>query len=173
MSKSDSILIGTLVSALALTVAGVGSLAISVSKKKDNEWQRVYEQGQSRITGTVLQEVYENTLSSVPERHIGGLVSQAYSNETIKLDSKYTLKLQTDDGKLIGLSIIDGARTKKEGLDILIQSAEEVGIENATRISFPIGNLYKSRRNGRLQGETYFTPETQFGNKRAGRIRIE
>lgn len=115
------------------------------------------------IVGTVLKEVYKNTLTPNPERN--GVVS--YSNETVKLESKYTLKLRTDDGRVLGVSIVDGGDAKKESLDRIIN--------RGTRVSFPAGNLqntswYEDHRVAR--GETYFTRDTQVGTKRADRIRV-
>jgi len=117
------------------------------------------------ITGTVLEEVHNNNLNSVPEYN--GLVS--HSNETVSLDSDYTLKIQTDDGRVLGVSVIDGKETpaKKESLDVLI--------EEGSRVSFPQGNIvpgYHRNTTTELRDETYFTAKTQFGNKCADRITI-
>jgi hypothetical protein len=136
----------------------------------DRKYERLFEEGKRPIVGTVLEEGYQNTLSPVPNWN--GLVS--YSNETVKLESKYTLKIQTDDGRIIGVSVIDGddrygIPVKKEALDAII--------EEGTRISFPSGNMrhgnfFVGLANRDYPNETYFTPETQAGNKRADRIRI-
>lgn len=193
-----------------LIVAGVfvlGGLAIVYSAKKSRATQKVarsqaakqisYELQLSNkpITGTVLSEKYENTLSSVLEYHkekqTSGLVSQsnaiAHSNETVKVDSKYTLKVKTDDGKILGVSVVDGGDVTKESLDAIVNQG--------SRISFPRGNIksgsiredYIQRRENspRFEAikirnqvhldayeETYFRPNTQAGTKRADRIRV-
>ena len=170
-------------------LGGLVSLGIATGlylgiSSEDKEYERLFEESKRPIVGIVLEENYQNTLSPVPEKHINGLVSQAYSNETVRLESKYTLKIQTDDGRILGVSIVDGrynfyggVSVKKESIDAIIDSAEEVGMDNASRISFPAGN----RRHGNWFGggedriypnETYFTPETQAGNKRADRIKV-
>jgi hypothetical protein len=77
-------------------------------QRQRQEYKRLYHKSQEPIIGTVLEESYENNLSSVPEKKIDGLLSQAYSNETVKLDSKYTLRVKTDDKRILGISIIDG-----------------------------------------------------------------
>ncbi|MBT4166109.1 hypothetical protein HOE04_03665 [archaeon] len=105
------------------------------------------------IVGTVLEESYENTL--VPNEEFDGLVS--YSNETVKLDSKYTLKIETSSGKILGVSIIDGGNVAKESLDILV--------EEGSKIRFP-------REGSQDRKETYFNENTQMGTKRASRIEI-
>lgn len=114
------------------------------------------------IVATVLSESYENELS--PVKKWNGLVS--YSNETVKLDSKYSLKIVTNEGDTLGLSVIDGGNIKKESLDMIISEG--------SRISFPKGNLRDIgyRLPSKDSGETYFTPETQVGTKRADRIKI-
>jgi hypothetical protein len=159
---------------------GVGSYFVGVGAlDADKKYEKLFQDSQRTIVGTVLKETYQDTLSPVPSQD--GLVS--YSNETVKLESKYTLKLQTDDGRILGVSIIDGddshggIPTKKESIDVLIEGAEEVGLEKATKISFPAGNLrhgnwYTGSENRYYPDETYFTPETQAGNKRADRIKI-
>jgi len=89
------------------------------------------------------------------------------SNETIKLQSNYTLKVRTVEGKILGISIIDSPNTKKESLDILI--------DKGSKISFPQGNWYEAvnGKHYKFDNETYFHENTRFGNKRANRIRIE
>ena len=152
------------------TLGVIGGIIISLQCTTE-ELKRAYEEGNRIISGKVLEERYENTLSSVPEKEIRGLISHAYSSETVKLDSKYTLRVQTDDGRILGVSIVDAPDVRKESLDILINA------EKQTRISFYEGNLVKTENNIHgyevLDNETYFTPETQFGNKRADRIRLE
>ena len=128
--------------------------------------ERSFAESERPIVGTVLAESYQNTLSPVPKWN--GFVS--YSNETVKLDSKYTLKIQTDDGRILGISVIDGYDVKKESLDAII--------EPGSRISFPTGNMRTGNAWGSGPGnryyprETNFTPETQAGSKRADRIKV-
>jgi len=136
----------------------------------DRKYERLFEEGKRPIVGTVLEESYQNTLSPVPNWN--GFVS--YSNETVKLESKYTLKIQTDDCKIIGVSVIDGdgrygTPVKKESIDAII--------EKGTRISFPAGNMrhgnwFDGASHRDYPNETHFTPETQAGNKRADRIKV-
>ena len=154
--------------AIALAIGVGGYLGIS----SINEYLRTeFAKRSQPIVGTVLEERYQNTLTPNPERN--GLVS--YSNETVKLESKYTLKIQTDDGRILGVSVIDSRGTRsdgavqKESLDALV----DVG----SRISFPAGNWKSDNWIGdervvRYPSETNFTPETQYGTKRADRIRI-
>jgi len=132
----------------------------ALSRKANLE---VYAQSQKPIVGTVLAEKYVNRLSPNPER--SGFLS--YSNETVKLDSTYTLEVKTDSGKLIGLSIINGGGVKKESLEILIHKG--------TRISFPRGRISApapSYLREEFRGETTFGINTQVGTKRADRIEI-
>ena len=85
-------------------------------EQKFAEIERIFKEDR-RIVGTVLEESYENVLTSVPEYHREGLVSQSHSNETLKVESKYTIKLKTDDSRTIAVSIVDD-HTKKESLDM-------------------------------------------------------
>jgi len=151
--------------AVALAI-GVGSyLGINARNQHlEEDWARLNKQ----IVGTVLAEGYQNKLSPNPEWN--GFVS--YSNETVKLDSKYTLKVRTDDGRIIGVSVIDSGpygTATKESLDALIKEG--------TRISFPRGNmrakffLWGAAHNYDKR-ETSFRAKTQIGTKRASRIRI-
>jgi len=75
----------TVVVALAIGIGGYfGYSAINSAINNENlNLARQYQESEQRITGTVLNEEYKNTLSSVPEKHITGLVSQAYSNPTV------------------------------------------------------------------------------------------
>jgi hypothetical protein len=155
---------GVLVSVLV----GMPTIFYSQYSNESKKREYRYELGLKPIRGEVLEERYENTLSSVPEKHIEGLVSQAHSNETVKLESKYTLKIQTQDGRTLGVSIFDGPYTKKEALDILI--------DKGSWISFPRGDMYESTGKYNydyVEGETFYDDNTRFGNKRADRIEIK
>ncbi|PJE81010.1 hypothetical protein COU58_04730 [Candidatus Pacearchaeota archaeon CG10_big_fil_rev_8_21_14_0_10_32_42] len=149
-------------------IAGAVALAIGVGGyfgiSSRNEYLRTeFAKRSQPIVGTVLEEGYQNTLTPNPEWN--WLVS--YSNETVKLESKYTLKIQTDDGRILGVSIVDGGNVKKESLDAII--------DEGTRISFPAGD-WKSPSwigdNKVAREETYFTPDTKVGTKRADRITV-
>ncbi|MFH1452296.1 MAG: hypothetical protein ABIF88_03930 [archaeon] len=163
MSIKNKVIGGLVV--LGIT-AGVAYWGISPAS---NRYEKLFEEGKRPIVGTVLEEVYQNTLSPVPSRN--GFVS--YSNETVKLESKYTLKIQTDDGRILGVSVIDvdgkddDIPIKKESLDVII--------EKGSKISFPAGNMrdrYYFSEHKKYSNETYFTPETRAGNKRADRITV-
>ncbi len=157
-------------------IAGAVALAIGVGGyfgiSSRNEYLRTeFAKRSQPIVGTVLEEGYQNTLTPNPEWN--GLVS--YSNETVKLESKYTLKIKTDDGRILGVSIIDSRGTKSEGAKK--KESLDALIDDGSRISFPAGN-WKSdswignERVVRYPAETNFTPDTQHGTKRADRIRI-
>ena len=153
-----------------LVVLGITAGAYFGISPIDRKYERLFEEGKRPIVGTVLKESHQNTLSSVPSWD--GLMS--YSNETVKLESKYTLKVQTDDGKILGVSVIDGddkygTPVKKESLDVII--------EKGMRVSFPSGNMrhgnwFVGSAHRDYPNESYFTPETQAGNKRADRIKV-
>lgn len=156
-------------------LSGLGILFYSLhqsSIKNEEERERAYQQSQEQIRGEVIEERYENTLESVPEKHMSGFLSQAYSNETVKVESTYTLRVRTDDGRELGVSVFDGPNAKKESLDVLL--------DEGSRISFPRGNLEKYKyhasdkriRQGPIHNEKWFTPSTKFGNKRADRITL-
>ena len=148
----------------------LGHLACNNAKRENLEREALFNQSNQPMIVEVLEESYKNTLSPVAERN--GLVS--YSNETVKLDSNYTLKCLTEDGRTIGLSIIDAGTITKESLDQLI--------EKGTKISFPKGNyasigpMWSSFLNENeireLYDETYFKEDTQVGTKRADRIKV-
>jgi hypothetical protein len=144
--------------ALAIGVGGyLGMIKINYDLAEE------FQKSNQPIVGTVLSERYSTILTSNPE--FRGLVS--YSNETVRLGSIYTLKIRTDDGKILGVSIIDGGTVKKESLDAII--------DEGTRISFPAGNWKSpswSKYERIVEGETYFTPDTRAGTKRADRIKV-
>lgn len=85
--------------------------------------------------------------------------------------SRYILKVRTNEGKIIGLSIFDGSTHTKESLDAIISAG--------SRISFPPGNVTYDRK---LEGwkdphetifdETNMTLETSVVTKRADRITV-
>lgn len=149
-----------IVGAVALAI-GVGGY-FGIGRINDNLADEFQKRNQP-IVGTVLAEGYQNTLTSNPE--FDGLVS--YSNETVKLESKYTLKIKTYDGRILGVAIVDGGNVKKESLDAII--------DEGTRVSFPAGDWKSTswiRDNRKARGETYFTPDTKVGTKRADRITV-
>ena len=82
------------------------------------------------------------------------------------------LKVRTDDGRIIGVSIIDSepyGNATKESLDALI--------EEGTRISFPRGNMrakrfYVGSRHNYDKRETSFQDDTQMVTKRAYRVQV-
>jgi hypothetical protein len=85
------------------------------------------------------------------------------------LDSKYTLKVKTDDKRILGISVINGGNIKKESLDMLI--------EKGSKISFPVGNIHSVDEGLPVRliiypEETYIKKESQTGTKRADRIRV-
>ncbi len=130
---------------------------------------RAYGASQELIMGTVLGESYENRLVPVPEKHISGLVSQAYSNPTVKIKSSYTLRVRTEDGRVMGISVIDGEGIKKEALDQIVGEG--------SKISFPTGNIVTKPKYGgdplkTDTQETYVGPDAQTATKRAHRIRV-
>jgi len=98
------------------------------------------------IIGTVLEESYKGNLEN---------------------GSTYTLKVKADDGRIMGVSIIDGAyyssgSVKKESLDAIV----DVG----SRISFPKGNM-RNQGNADYM-ETVFENDTRMGTKRAYRVTV-
>ena len=155
--------------AVALAI-GVGSY-LGIGARNTNLAEDFVKQNKP-IVGTVLAESYKNQLSSVPEYHSSGLLSEAHSNETVKLDSKYTLRVRTDDGRTIGVSIINSepyGTATKESLDALI--------EEGTRISFPRGNMratnfFMGAAHNYDKKETSFQDDTQMGTKRAYRVKV-
>lgn len=151
------VMIGAITCAVATTYCGWSERAKSAKR-----FQEEYDKSQQTIEATVLDEVYENRLESVPERHVDGLVSQAYSNETVKLNSRYTLRIKTRDGKTMGLSVVDGGGSKKEALDLIVNKS--------SRISFPKGNLISPGRHD--PRETYISEDSQIATKRADRINV-
>jgi len=170
MTKKD---IGFMV-AISLVVGsiffGLITSSNNVAKQREKRNFELYKISQQPIVGEVIEEIYSDRLESVPARRINGIVSQAYSNETVKLDSSYTLKVETSNGRVLAVSVIDGPGVKKEGLDILINArSEEVA---GSMIRFPRGNL-QQRGSYTVPNEKYFHEDTQFGNKRADRIKIE
>src|SRR3989344_2032810 len=87
--------------------------------------------------------------------------------EEVRHKNRYALRLQTNDGRILGVAITDGSTKTAISLDALI--------ENGTKISFPDNNVERGSLLGGLvciKEETNFTAETKFGQKRADRITI-
>ncbi|MBW2996166.1 hypothetical protein KY332_02565 [Candidatus Woesearchaeota archaeon] len=153
-----------LCSAFIPALIAIGLLAGPSHKEMERERARLYQESLTPVVATVLEESYQNTLSKVPE--YDGWVS--HSNETVKLESKYTLKCKRDDnGKIIAVSVVDGESVKKESIDRLVNKG--------SRISFPAGNHYQQSiplREFYHPDETYFKEGTCAGTKRADRITV-
>lgn len=146
---------------MGVVVSGIILAGVLLGKqwdKESKEADRAYRISQRPIVAEVLSESYENSLRAVPES--AGLVS--YSNPTVTLDSKYTLKCRAEDGHIFGLTVLDGGTVTKESLDQLIGKGSE--------ILFPQGNLRGS--DWAYLEETYFKPGIQAGSKRADRIKV-
>jgi len=149
----------------ALTVGGWSKLDSYDGKLKER-----YAQSCRPIVGEVIEEKYINPRTLLKNPEYDGLVS--HSNETVKLGrSIYILKIKTDGGKLISVSVMDNGDGKKEALDQLI----EVG----SRVSFPRGNLlggpwesFFPNGDGVDEAQTYFHERTQVGTRRAGWISV-
>jgi hypothetical protein len=136
---------GLPVLAIPLGVGLMGSIYIQEWMDEDKRRGKIFYAG--TITGTIQEEIYSNTKN--------------------KSESKYTLKILTDDKRTIGVSVLDAPDTKKESLDILI--------DKDSRVRFPVGNVQrgdKSYNYSYVSDETYFGPNTKFGNKRTDRIEI-
>jgi len=132
------------------------------NKKAEEAWQKSSEP----IIAQVLAESYQNTL--IPNPKWDGAFS--YSNETVKLEAKYMLGLETNEGKELGLSVIDSASFSpetKEALDAIVHKG--------TWVCFPKGNL-AARGNWdsqiKFNRETYVAENTQMVTKWAFRIKV-
>lgn len=157
-------IIGTIAGLSLSSVLGFGLYGLHQNcQRNSQEAMERFRDGQVPIIAEVLTESYENHLS--PVKKWNGAFS--YSNPTVKLDSKYTLKCKTKSGHHFGLSVVDGGSVTKESLDQLI----DVG----SRIYFPRGN-FSQEPNGpwlpEYREETCFKQDTQAGSKRADRIRV-
>jgi len=76
MKLRNKIIVGVII---ASTIGGCAK-----GCKNFHRFKRIrYEQSQQPIEAIVLNESYENRLSPVPEKHISGLVSQAYSRHIL------------------------------------------------------------------------------------------
>ncbi|USN45305.1 MAG: hypothetical protein H6502_04590 [Candidatus Woesearchaeota archaeon] len=167
-------------------IGGLFALSYQITQTNERETLQALGESDARIRAVVLSEDYKNKLSSVPERYISGFVSQAYSNETVKLDSPLTTRVEILDGAGVlppglefGLSIIDGGSIKTDALELLIHPADEVGRADATVLSFPVGNVVGSCQAFCStilrydKNETYIGNTSQVATKRADRIRLE
>jgi len=164
MGLRNKIIAGTV--ALAIGVAGNRGIS-GINAYLAEEWKK----RQVPIVGIVLEESYENTLSPVDRWN--GLVS--YSNETVKLDSKYTLKIKTDDGRVLGVSVIDSKGSRSEGA--VTKESLDALVNVGSIVTFPLGNWKSAswigdKRVVRYPSETNFTQDVQKGTKRADRIKV-
>lgn len=125
--------------AISIGAEGVNSIIQSFDRNS-RKYERPLKESERPVVGTVLEKSYKNT---------------------------YTLKVQTDDGKIIGVSVIDGDylgknSSKRSNVGTLAKEKSlDAIIEKGTRISFPAGNMWYSIKDPK---ETYFT--------RADRIKV-
>ncbi|MCA9459979.1 MAG: hypothetical protein KC550_05520 [Nanoarchaeota archaeon] len=139
----------------------------------DRKYERLFEEGKREIVGTVLGESYATVLSLDSE---GNEVK--YTEKTVKFDNLYVLKIRTDEGKIMAISIFDedDFRNIEARIPITKESLDDK-INVGDRISFPAGNmkhsdLFFNSTDRKYLNETYFTPQVRAGNKRADRIRV-
>lgn len=129
------------------------------------EWRRgkEYERMSGNIQGTVIKEEYT---PCIIQSNSNPKSTKLNSKDTLRIDSKYTLKIKTEEGDTLAVSVVDGPSTKKESLDALVN----VG----SIISFPKTSLVKwgSLRYERLTNEDTFFDYTTHGSKRANRIKL-
>jgi len=121
-------------------------------RQNTEDWE---QSSQTPVVATVIDNPYKDSLPPLekPEGEAGC--------------SNYPLKLKTDEGKLVGLSVISGGNFKKEALTQLI--------EDCSRISFPPSNFIRKPTffsYNKVYGETVFTSESQIATKRADRIKV-
>jgi hypothetical protein len=130
-------------------------------------WTQV-EQNKSLEATKASLEAYNNSMkatqifeSDVPI--CGTVLEETYAINSSEIDSKYTLKIRTDDGRrTLGVSILDGHDTRKESLDAIL--------DPGMRVCFPRGNLTPEGYVDEF--ETYFNDNSLIGSKRVDRITI-
>lgn len=91
---------------LAFKIVGCSFLIGYELYDKQKRLQEEYDKYSGKITGTVIEEKYNNA------------------------NLRYTLKLQTIEG-IIAVSVVDTYRVKKEGLDALIEEGSVVSFERS------------------------------------------
>jgi len=134
-----------------LTTAAIwGYLLIPDLLEANRRYEGLFEESNKPIVGTVLTET--------------------------RGDGVYSLKIKTDKGKILGVSILDGIDDGSGGYPIRKEALDEI-VDVGMRICFPKGNmrhgnLYVGAAYRTYQNETNFTLETHAGNKRADRITV-
>jgi len=125
--------------AIARSLA-LGAVGYFLAREYKNDYHRKWYESERRIVGTVLDSTYTN--------------------------NTYSLRLLTEDGKILGLSVIDGSSVKKEALEKIVTEGSVV--------SFPVGNYigWKLFWGQIDRNETYFNENTEIGTKRADRLEI-
>lgn len=128
------------------------------------DMRKDYEKSRELITGEVVEEVYLESWSLLKSPERDGFVS--YSGETVKLgDTKYILKIRTDSGNIIAVSVIDYGDGEKEALERIV--------ETGSRVVFQRGNLFSGPYLAMTdEKQTYFYERTRVGTKRAGWIHV-
>jgi len=167
----------------ALVLLAIGGMIYGVrgcNSSMERETQKAKErfvQSNQPVCVVVQEELHGTTTVRVPRQVVGhdGWSGEAiYSPETQVPTTSYTLLTQREETKApLAISVIDGGDKRKESLDALIS--------RGSRICFPVGNILPNGGRGAYQGygfshdqdETYVTPQTATGTKRANRIRVE
>ena len=99
------------------------------------------------------------------DKPIKGKVTENYFLKNPSMQDP-VLKLRVEDGRDIGLTVIDGGSVKKGSLAAIAETGKG--------ISFPSINIgYENKRYVLYEEETSFTKDTLAGTKRADRIKIE
>ena len=123
------------------------SSLLESSKRQVQEQEEAFKASEIPIHATVLNETY------IPA--------------SVNFGSFYVLKVQTKEGRVLGINVTDRLTgITKENLDALVSKESEV--------SFPSGNLIsrKSSYSYPHGDDTYFAEKTQLGNKRVDRITV-
>lgn len=135
--------------------------AVRDVRESGEECGRKLQESDTPIEATVLEDVYQSAI--VPVDAWQGIISR--SNPSLTLSSMYTLKVQTKEGKILGINVVSTEQTPKETLDRILKEGSQ--------ISFPRGNLCQARFGlWMFPEETYFNQNTQTGSKRADRIKV-
>lgn len=137
-----------------------------------------YSKSTNQISATVLAEI-DGSSTRLDERDqpasLGRLVNTVKGYRSTYFvevrEEEYILKVHTDDGRDLFISVADSPRMSKSGLDLMVNKGSKISFVegNLQMQSDLIGPTYAAR----ILNETDFSrPGTHYGRKRADRIRV-
>ena len=105
-----------------------GSMLFAGCDRLSKEEKKYISDSNKSIICTILDETYiASGLRKVDEVHRQGLLSEAYSGPSLTTkESIYLLKLESPEGNIFALNVLDSHRTPKETIDLMFNKGDKI-----------------------------------------------